>query len=119
MSQLSWQVRMFRHPREAQEFSFGCQAILHIMSNPQETRNSKREALNMMVNELSEKTFKLLPVIEQVITIINMKQDVCEEYTDSESQTDGILEWLPRMKNYRGVLFKEVKKHRGNYQLVV
>ena len=116
-SNLHWSLRMVMHQGELREFSFALDAIKGIMTDPQETRDKKREVLNMMVNELTEKTFKLLPVIEQITTIINMKKDVCIEYADSESQTDGILEWLPRMKDYRDILFKEVQKHRSDYLL--
>ncbi len=119
MNKMNRIYQMVAHPKEAQEFSLCCQAILPIMTDPQETRDKKRAALNMMVNELSEKTFRLKPIAEQIMDIINMKRDVCEECLDSESQTDGILEWLPRMKAYRGILFEEVKKHRVDYQLKI
>ena len=114
-----WVARMFLHQNELREFKRALDAIAPIMTDPQETRYYKRETLNMMVDELTEGTFKLQSVAEQITTIINMKEDVCKEYADSTLQTDGILEWLPRMKDHRDVLLKEVKKHRGKYQLTV
>ncbi len=118
-SMLSFFARMIKHQKELSEFKFAVDAIAPIMTDPQETRDKKRATLNMMVNELTERTFKLLPIAEQIMDIINMKQDVCMEYADSESQTDGILKWLPRMKEFRDILSEEVKKHRGIYQLKV
>lgn len=110
-------ISMLRHPREVHEFSLACQVILPIMADPKETRDIKRATLNMMVSELSDKTFSLKSVAKQIMTIINMKQDACEEYVDSNAQTDGILEWLPRMKEHRGILLEEVKRHREEYRL--
>lgn len=119
MSEIAWGLRMLRHPKAMQEFSLLLQVIRPIMVDPQETREQKRETLNMMVNELSEKTFKLKPVAEQIMTIINMKEDVCREYPDSEAQVDGILGWLPRMGEHRKMLLEEVKRHRIEYELAV
>ncbi len=119
MGAATWGLRMIRHPDAMREFKFALDAIAPVMTDPQETRVKKRETLNMMVNELTEGTFKLLPVVEQIMSIINMKQDVCMEYTSTMSQADGILGWLPRMKKYRSILFKEVKKQRRKYQLNV
>jgi len=119
MSETGFVFRMIRHPKELQEFQSVCEAIQPIMVNPQETREKKRQTLNMMVNELTEGAFKLKPIIEQIMFIINMKEDVCREYSDSESQVDGILEWLPRMRKHRGILVKIVKEHRGKYGLKI
>lgn len=119
MTAISWAMRMMAHPKASQEFSLACQAILPIMRDPLELVLAKRKTLNMMVNELSENTFKLKPVAEQIMTIINMKVDVCREYPDSEAQTAGILGWLPRMKEHRDMLLAEVKKHRKSYGLKI
>ncbi len=115
--QMSWAGSMVRHPKAARELQFALQAIQPIMTDPNESRESKRSTLNMMVNELSEDTFKLKPVAEQIMTIINMKEDVCMEYPDTESQVNGILSWLPRFQYHRDLLFREVKKHRNEYKL--
>lgn len=111
--------RMMGHHREMQEFRLALDAIAPIMTDPDETRETKRKTLNMMVSELSEDTFKLKPVAEQIMTIINMKEDVCREYPDSDAQIDGILLWLPRMREHRDMLLKEVDKHRKGYGLKV
>jgi len=116
---MRWAMAMARHPKEAQEFSLALQAIQPIMTDSNASREEKRNTLNMMVNELSDSTFKMKPIAEQILTIINMKEDVCKEYADSEAQTDGILEWLPRMKEYRGLLLEEVQRHRKQYGLKV
>lgn len=119
LEELSWARRMLLHPNAAQEFSLLLQAIQPVMTDPNETREVKREILSMMVNELSGKTFKLKPIAEQIMTIINMKRDICEEYPDSEAQTVGIIGWLPRMNEYRDLLLDEVKRHRKEYGLKI
>ncbi len=117
MNPMAWAFKLATHPKAVQEFRIGLVAIQPIMTDPKESREKKRETLNMMVNELSENTFKLKPIIEQIMTIINMKEEVCKEYPDSETQTDGILSWLPRMKIYRLMLIAEVKRNRKSYGL--
>ena len=119
MSELSWALKMMVHQKELQEFRFALNLIAPVMSNPEETREEKRATLNILVQELSDSAFKLKPIIEQIMTIINMKEDVCLEYPDSEAQTDGILGWLPRMKEHRELLLSEVTKHRKAYKLKV
>lgn len=116
---ISWVKSMVLHPKEAQEFSLCLQAIHSIMTDPKASRDEKRQVLNTMANELSEKAFKLKPIAEQIMTIINMTEEVCQEYTDSEEQTEGILGWLPRMKEHRGLLLAEVKRHRKEYGLEI
>ncbi len=119
MGATSWAFRMMTHQKETQEFRNALQAIAPIMTDLQETREVKRRTLCMMVDELSENTFKLKPIAEQIMTIINMQEEVCREYLDSEKQTDGILGWLPRMKVHRDTLLKEVQKHRKEYGLKI
>ncbi len=115
----AWAGKMLLHPKSANELRFALYAILPVMTDPNIPRDGKRQTLSMMVDELSEETFKLKPVAEQIMTIINMKEDVCKEYPDSESQVNGILEWLPRFKQHRDLLLKEVKNHRRQYGLVI
>lgn len=119
MSMMRFALQMAGHPKAMQEFSLILQAIQPVMTDPQETRDTKRGTLSMAVDLLSESTFKLKPVAEQIMGIINMKEEVCREYLDSESQTDGILEWLPRMKEYRKMLLEEVKGSRKSFGLNV
>lgn len=119
MQEMSWAFKMMRHPKAAQEFSLSLQAIQPVMIDSNISRDNKRQTLNMMVSQLSEKTFKLEPIAEQIMTIINMKKEVCQEYSDSEAQTNGILGWLPRMKEHRALLLKEVKKHRAENGIVI
>ena len=119
MDMASWTIGMLTHPNEASEFRFALNAIQPIMTDPEVLRDEKRKTLSMMANELSEKTFKLKPVARMIMTIINMKEDVCQEYTDSEEQTEGILGWLPRFKEHRGMLLQEVKRHRKDYGLKI
>lgn len=119
MDAARWGFKMVRHPKAMQEFSICLQAIKPIMTDTRASRDEKRKALDMMVNELSESTFNLVPIAEQIITIINMKEDVCREYPDGEAQAEGILGWLPRMKEHRELLLKAVKDARKSFRLKV
>ncbi len=119
MDALLWLKSMAIYPEAVREFQFALQTIQSIMIDSKASREEKRQALCMMVNELSEDTFKLKPIVKQILTIINMKEDICREYADGETQTNGILGWLPRMREHRDLLFGEVKKHRRKYRLDV
>jgi hypothetical protein len=87
------------------------------MVNPFNSREKKRKTLCKFVDGLSEETFAVY--VPQIIEIINMKEDVCNEYGDSESQTDGVLKWLPRMKEHREVLSETIREHRQKYGLKI
>ena len=104
---------------EAQEFGLMSQTILPIMKDPDASRELKRSTLDMMTKELSEKTFQKDFVADMIMEIINMKEEVCKEYEDTESQVNGILSWLPRMEYHRGKLTKAVSKNRKHYGLKV
>ncbi len=119
MEELSFIRQMVFHPKAVREFEIGLEAIKPIMTDATASREEKRSTLCMMVDQLSADTFKLQPIVKQIMTIINMKDDVCKEYADSETQTDGILSWLPRMKMHRKLLLNEVKAHRKEYKLKV
>jgi len=97
------------------EFGKGAAKILGVMLNPFVSKKKKRETLCKFVEGLSEDTFNAYPL--QVIEVINKKEKVCKEYTDSEAQVDGILEWLPRMKNHRELLVAVIREHRIKYRL--
>ena len=92
-------------------------AILPIMTDATASVEEKRKALNMAINELSEKSFNNQIVVNQIMTIINMKEQTCRMYSNTEAQVKGILSWLPRMEKHKDILTKEVKKHRKQYGL--
>lgn len=119
MGTILWATKMAAHPKQVQEFRNALQSIQPIMVDPKASRDEKRKTLCMMVNELSENVFKLKPIAEQIMTIINIKEEVCREYADSEVQVEGILGWLPRMAKYRGMLLEEVRAKRISYRLKV
>ena len=100
-----------------QEFGVVARVILPVMKDATISRSAKRKTLSDAVDSLSEKTFSNSIVVSQIMTIINMKEDVCKEYKDTEAQVNGILSWIPRMKQHRDVLKKEVAKHRKQYGL--
>lgn len=109
---MGWVFKMLAHPKASQELQYGLQAIQPTMTDPNVPREEKRRTLSAMVEELSEDTFKLEPVADQIMIIINMEEEVCREYDDTDSQVEGILSWLPRMAKHRERLTKEVQKHR-------
>jgi len=119
MSEKSWVLSMIRHPKATAELQYALNTIKPIMTDTEASREEKRKTLCMLVDELSEGTFNLKFIAEQIMTIINMKEEVCKEYPDSETQVEGILEWLPRMDTYRGLLLNEVKAHRKSCGLKV
>jgi hypothetical protein len=92
-------------------------AILPIMTDAEVSRDTKRKTLNTLVIELSDRTFANGMVAKQIMEIINMKEEVCKEYDDTNAQVVGILSWLPRMSVHRDKLAEEVKKHRKSYGL--
>ena len=102
-----------------QEFGRLAQAILPIMKDADVSRDEKRKILNDLVNELSDRTFGNPLVVKQIMIIINMKEEVCKEYANTDSQVNGILSWLPRMAKHREVLKEEVAKHRKQYGLQI
>ena len=100
-----------------QEFGLVAKAILPLMTDVNVSRTEKRGILNDAVNGLSDKTFNNSMVADQIMIIINMKEDVCREYPDTESQVNGILEWLPRMSKHRDKLYRKVKQSRKSFGL--
>jgi len=111
---------VIRHPKEMQEFGQYAKAILPVMTDPDIQREKKREMLNEFVNNLTDKTFHLDIIAEQIIEIIDIGQkssDICKEYENTEEQVRGILDWLPRMAYHKDKLYREVRKHRKEYGL--
>jgi hypothetical protein len=106
-------------PTALQEFGLAAKAMQPTMSDPAISREDKRETLNAYVNTLSEKCFQNTLVGDQIVIIINMKEDVCKEYPDTQSQVDGIISWLPRMAYHKDKLVKSVAKNRKEYGLGV
>jgi len=107
------------HSKECMELTFKWNTIQPLMTDEKQSRETKRKILCGMVDSLSDKTFNLEPIAEKIITVINMKEDVCKEYPNSEAQVKGILEWLPRIIKYRGMLLDKVKNNRKQYGLEV
>jgi len=104
-------------PSALQEFGVMAKPIKDTMIDPKVSRKDKRKALSDMCDSLSEPTFNNGQVIKMIMSIINMKEEVCKEYGDTIAQVNGILSWLPRMATHRKELTKEVEKHRKKYGL--
>ena len=96
-----------------QEFLRGSLKMQATMVNPFKSRETKRKTLCEFTDSLSEETF--VQFIPEIMVIINMKKDVCKEYDDSETQTEGILKWLPRMGEFKDLLHEVVKQHRQKH----
>ena len=109
-----------KHPKAMQEFGQYAQAIYPVMMDATISKAQKRKTLNELVENLSEGTFKLNIIAEQITVMIDTGQKsdaICKEYEDTESQVNAILEWLPRMEKHRDLLTKTVEKHRKQYGL--
>ncbi len=102
-----------------QEFGLLARGIEPIMTDPTVSREEKRKVLSQLVNELSDKAFNNKIVIEQVFKIINMKEEECKKFEDTESQVDFIIGWCPRLEQKREALSKEVEKHRKQFRVKV
>jgi hypothetical protein len=94
------------------EFGNLSRSILPIMTDKDVSIIEKRKTLCQLVDNLSEKAFNNKIVLGQIFKIINMKEEICKEYVDTESQVNGILEWCPRLKEHKKELSKEVEKAR-------
>lgn len=101
------------------EFGNMARAIQPAMVDPTISREDKRALLNEGVNGLSEKTFKNKIVAEQILVIVNMKEEICRDYPNTEAQVNGVLSWLPRMSQHREMLTDKVKKARQTFGLAV
>jgi hypothetical protein len=119
MNKMSWAIFSVKNMAEVNEFKLMAEAILPVMIDASISRTAKRKTLCEMVDNLSEDTFKHKEIAEQIIKIINMKEDVCKEYVDAEAQVNGILSWLPRMEKHRELLKSEVIKNRKRYGLKI
>ncbi len=99
------------------EFGSAMMHLLPIMKNPFKSKEAKRKALNDTVNKLSQETFHCYPM--QIIEVINKGEGVCKEYEDTEAQVNGVLMWLPRMKEHRELLHEAIKLRRKEYGLKI
>jgi hypothetical protein len=108
---------LFSSPVALQEFGLLIRGIQPIMTDVNSTVEEKRTALNQLVNELSEKTFKNDIVVNQIMIIINMKKEECEKFSSTDAQVNSILTWLPRMAIHREKLAKKVEHARKSFGL--
>jgi hypothetical protein len=106
-----------KSPKAMYELGNYLRTIQPVMTDPNIPREQKREALCTMVDSLSEKTFKNAVALKSIMVIINMKEEECKLFSDTQVQVDSILTWLPRMKEHQDKLFNEVKEHRIKYGL--
>jgi hypothetical protein len=93
--------------------------ILPVMTDAKISRTAKRKTLSDAVEQMPEKVFANNLIANQVMTIINMKEDVCKEYPNAEAQVNGILSWIPKMELHRKMLEKQVIKNRKKYGLKI
>ena len=94
------------------EFGYFARAIAPVMVSQSISVKDKRKTLNASINNLKEKSFSNRFVAIQIIIIINMKEEECKKFIDTEEQVDSILKWLPRMELHRDRLTNKVKSNR-------
>lgn len=97
------------------EFQAGIRAIQPVMMDKDVLAGEKRRVLCAMVDNLSQEVFDKPYIADAIITMINVKENICKQYDSVDSQVNGILGWLPRMKQYRSKLEKYVKEYRSKY----
>jgi hypothetical protein len=102
-----------------QELAKYSNVIKPVMTDPEIPRTVKRKTLNDMVEMLTPNTFKQGIVADQIMLIINMKEEECKLFSNTEMQVNSILVWLPRMSLHRDKLYKKVANNRKNYGLEV
>ena len=100
-----------------QEFGLLVNAIKPIMIDTETSRDEKRKVLCQLVDKLSEKSFNNSIVLKQIFIIINMKEEECKKFIDTQTQVDSIITWLPRMSEKYNELYKEVSNHRRKFNL--
>ena len=108
---------LFRWIEALGEFNGAVNTIKPVMTDPNTSKEQRRETLCVMADELSEYTFDKF--VGKIMVIINMKEDVCSEYKNTEAQVTGILKWIPRMERHIDKLTKKVKENRNKYGLKV
>jgi hypothetical protein len=84
-----------------------------------DTRVKKRETFNLLLNQLREEVFQKEEVAIAIIGMINMLEDVCKEYENTDAQVNGIISFLPRMEYWRVKLEEVVKESRQKYNLPI
>lgn len=105
--------------KQLSEFGNMARAILPVMTDPKISRDEKRKTLRQLTENLSEKTLKNGVVAGQIMEIINMKEDECRKFLNTNVQVNAILSWLPRMECHWGKLAERVKKNRAKYGLKI
>lgn len=100
-----------------QEFGLLVRGIQPIMMDENSTVKEKRTVLNQLVEELSDKAISNAMVANQIMIIINMKEEECKKFSSTDAQVNSILTWLPRMKLHRDKLAKKVEHARKIYGL--
>jgi hypothetical protein len=99
------------------EFQAAVKALSPILTDQKVSVAEKRGTINKVVAQLSEKTFNKSFILDSIIAWINVKEDVCKQYANTNLQVQGIIYWLPRMLNHRDKLEKYVNKYRKQYGL--
>lgn len=99
------------------EYSEKFRPVQMALLNPSLARETKRKMINQAVNSLSPTTFNSKAIVNSIIRRIDMKESVSGQYKSVEGQVDGILIWLPRIKQRRDMLEKAVRKNRKKYGL--
>ena len=105
------------HQSETMEFRMQLLSIEPILKDPILTRQNKRKALNRLVENLSEKTFKLDFIANMIIGMINMRKEVCQEFKNTDAQVNDILATMPRMKLHKDKIAQKVQYYRRQYNL--
>ncbi len=102
-------------PATAKEFADKGRDYMMIKLNPFTPEKKKSEALQKLINSLSEGAFK--EVAPQFI--MNLGFGKAKDFKDSASEADAFLTRYPRLKSYRDLLLERIKEFRKEKGLKV
>lgn len=90
---------------------------VHDMAKVTPNIQQQRHKMSVMLDELSQPTFTTQYL--NIVEIIQKSKEKCQAFKSSEEQVENIISWLPRMKEYDGVLLLAIQERRKKYGLEV
>ncbi len=102
-------------PASTKEFADKGREYIMTSVNPFASEKKKQEALQKLINSLSEGAFK--EVAPQFI--MNLGFGKAKDFQDSESEVEAFLVRYPRLKSHRDLLLERIKEFRTEKGLKV
>lgn len=80
-------------------------------------REKRRKIVCEFVDSLSRETFVI--AFPNIIRMIDKRKGICKKFPNTEEQVKDILNYLPRLKEFRGMLKEVIGQNRKRYGLKV